>query len=339
MSQNTKVIKIATFNLLNLVLPNQKYYDNQQYSTDDYEKKVEWIVYQLKQMDADIVGFQEVFHKAALQDVLNRSGIYTNAYIAIGNEIGTLPRLAIVSRFPIEEVEVFEDFLPDSILDVESTDETTKVLIPVTKFSRPVLKVKIKLLDRLSAYVYVVHLKSKRPMLLDNENRDNPLHLAKALSRSLIIRTAEATALRGLLMQTLWHKKEPVIVMGDVNDSGLSVTTRIISGEPPHRRLPHDVKRNLWDVILYHVKDIQARRSYHDFYYTHIHNGHYESLDHIMVSEELVTENPLHVGKVGYVSLLNDHLIDQTLSNEKPKRWKTDHGIVVCTIELLTDKI
>jgi hypothetical protein len=108
----------------------------------------------------------------------------------------------------------------------------------------------------------------------------------------------------------------------------------LVSGEPPMRRLPHEVKRKLWDVILYHVKDIQARNSYQDFYYTHVHNGHHESLDHIMVSEELVEENPNSVGKIGYVKVFNDHLIDDTLTNEKIKKWKSDHGLVVTSIEL-----
>ena len=91
-------------------------------------------------------------------------------------------------------------------------------------------------------------------------------------------------------------------------------------------------------MLLYHVKDIQARRSYQDFYYTHIHNGMYESLDHIMVSQELVTENPRYTGRVAQVKVFNDHLIDQTFSTEKPDKYKSDHGIVVCSLELDTER-
>jgi predicted extracellular nuclease len=37
--------------------------------------------------------------------------------------------------------------------------------------------------------------------------------------------------------------------------------------------------------LLYNTKDIQARQSSGDFYYSHIYNGHYEGLDHILVSK------------------------------------------------------
>jgi hypothetical protein len=135
-------------------------------------------------------------------------------------------------------------------------------------------------------------------------------------------------------MDSLQHRQQPVIVLGDVNDGGSAVTSQIVSGEPPWRNLSFEQKQALWDVVLYHVKDIQARQSYQDFYYTHIHNGRYESLDHIMVSQEFVAQNPAHIGRVIYVSLFNDHLIDETLSNEAIEPWQSDHGQVVATIEL-----
>ena len=34
------------------------------------------------------------------------------------------------------------------------------------------------------------------------------------------------------------------------------------------------------------------------------------------------------------VKVFNDHLIDQTFSAEKPDKYKSDHGVVVCTLEL-----
>lgn len=87
-------------------------------------------------------------------------------------------------------------------------------------------------------------------------------------------------------------------------------------------------------MLLYNVKDIQARQSYRDTYYTYIHNGHYESLDHILVSQEFVHQNPSRLGEVEYVSVHNDHLIDETLSDQAVPRWQSDHGQVVTTIRL-----
>lgn len=338
-NSNKKIIKVATFNLLNLVLPERNYYDNQKYTQQEYDKKIDWIARMLQEMNADVVGFQEVFDKEALEDAVKKSGIYKNYEIVIGTQVADLPRVALLSRFPIKKSEVFENFPQDSIIEVEAEEGGEKILLPFKKFSRPVLKVDVEVHPGFTIFFYVVHLKSKRPTLFENESRDNPIHSAKAKSRSLFLRAAESTALRTLLMNTLYKKNLPVIVMGDVNDSGLSVTSQLISGEVPHRKLPQDIKRGLWDVLLYHVKDIQSRRSYGDFYYTHIHNGHYESLDQIMVSEELVGENPNAFGKIGYVKTFNDHLIDRTLTDEKPRKWQSDHGLVVTTIELLLDKI
>ena len=68
------VVKVGTFNVLNLARPGERYYpDEKPYSAAEYEKKAAWIVGQLGRMDADLVGFQEVFHEDALRDVCARS--------------------------------------------------------------------------------------------------------------------------------------------------------------------------------------------------------------------------------------------------------------------------
>ncbi|RMG26762.1 MAG: endonuclease/exonuclease/phosphatase family protein [Bacteroidetes bacterium] len=324
--------RVATFNLLNLVSPNVHYYGKKHYSKQTFNKKKQWICQQLKHMNADIVGFQEVFHEEALQEVVDASGLYPHAQLATANANGSQPVVGLLSRFPIKNVEVIVPF--PEVLDIEGME------IPIREFRRPVLKADVEVRPGLELCCYVVHLKSKRPIYPDGKEveRDDPVERGKGQARALILRAAEAAALRSLLMHTLQKRSKPVIVMGDVNDSGMAVTSRIISGEPPFRKMAREQKKKIWDVLLYHVKDVQARRSYHDFYYTHIHNGHYESLDHIMVSQELVQENPNHIGRVGQVQVLNDHLVDETFSRKKVNSWQSDHGQVVATIELRDPK-
>jgi hypothetical protein len=53
-----------------------------------------------------------------------------------------------------------------------------------------------------------------------------------------------------------------------------------------------------------------------------------------MVSEEFVAQNLHRLGRVTYVSVYNDHLVDQTLENQTIEPWQSDHGQVVATIEL-----
>lgn len=325
--------KVSTFNLYNLVLPNVTYYDRNRYNSEEYAKKITWIAGQLERMDADLIGFQELFHEQALKETVEKIKSYDNAQLIVGyppnyNSERLSPLVALVSRFPVVSHQVYEDFPPEAILGINDQN------IPLKKFSRPVLSVDVQINEQIECTVFVVHLKSKRPILPPGADRNDPVELAKGSARSLIMRATEATALRMILMEKLQNRQHPVIVLGDVNDSGLSVTTQIVTGQPPWYRLPLERKKQIWDVFLYNVKDIQARQSYSDFYYTHIFNGYYESLDHILVSEEWVAQNPSRQGRVRYVSVLNDHLVDETLSFDQVEKWQSDHAQVVASIQL-----
>jgi len=325
---NGRGFKVATFNLYNLVLPNVVYYGDRQYTTPEFKQKKLWIAGQLIAMNADIVGFQEVFHVEALRQALEESKLYPNAKVIAAPRLGEGPVVAMVSRLPVLRHRVYEVFPAAASLTLEG------VTVPMQKFSRAVLAVDVALTPELECTVFVVHLKSKRTIFPDGVDRHDPLEKAKGQARALIQRAGEAIALRFILMEFLKNRNYPVILMGDINDDGRAVTSQILSGEAPFRKTPFEQKQQSWDVLLYHVKEIQARRSYEDYYYTHIHNGHYDSLDHIMVSQEFVAENPHHVARVGYVSVLNDHLVDDTLSQNGVQSWQSDHGQVVASIEL-----
>ena len=319
--------KISSFNLYNLALPEQKYYDRV-YSRADYQQKIQWVAGQLGRMDSDIVGFQEIFHSAALQEALDQSSKYQGASLLIANETGEKPVVGLATRFPVLDHEVIGEFPLQAQLEIEGMP------IPIKNFSRPVLRVKLQIRSTLELVVFVTHLKSKNPQIGEGMDRHNPMERALGKARSLMVRAAEATALRCLLLDYLKGNNNPIVIMGDVNDDGQAVTSEIIAGSPPWRKLPWEKKLKIWDTLLYNVKDIQARQSYRDIYYTHIHNGYYESLDHIFVSQEFLRQNPNHLGYVEYVSLLNDHLIDETLSEEEIPLWHSDHGQVTVTVRL-----
>ncbi|MEM1137920.1 MAG: endonuclease/exonuclease/phosphatase family protein [Bacteroidota bacterium] len=324
-------INIGTFNLLNLSLPNVEYYPRRSYTQETYEKKLVWLGNQLSKMKGDILGFQEVFHDEALLALL-KSNIATAKYNVVSTYDSAntkRPYVALATRFEILEEEVFTDF--PSLVQFDDEE------IAIKRFSRPVLRCKVKLSENMIIQCFVAHLKSKRPDYPDDipwEEKHHPKEIAHAKVRSLVRRTFEAAALRELLLPYLMGKDEPVILMGDLNDNNLAVSTKLISGEPPKKKEKSKVKRKIWDSLLYNVKDIQARMSFHDYYFSHIHNGHYEALDHILVSQEFVAENPKSIGRVVYVKVLNDHILDETLSDEAIPDWQSDHGQVVASIEL-----
>ncbi len=320
--------RIGTFNLYNLVLPELPYYGTRRYSYQEYQQKLKWIANQLGEMDADLVGFQEIFHRAALEEALQASGLYEGANVIVGPERADSPAVGLVSRFPVLDHEFVGQFPPQAQIDIGG------VPIPLQTFSRPVLCARLRLPTGQPVMVFVVHLKSKNPTIDEEADRHDPVERALGKTRSLIRRAAEATAVRCLMLERLKGNDDPVIMMGDINDSGQAVTSEIMTGSPPWRNLDGRAKRRVWDTLLYNVNDIQARQSYRDVYYTHIHNGHYESLDHILVSQEFVRQNPNHIALVEYVKVLNDHLIDDTLTEESVPCWQSDHGQVLVTIEL-----
>lgn len=326
MSEERTYFRVASFNLLNLALPSTVFYGKQQYTEEEYAQKKAWISLQLTKLDADLIGFQELFDEAALREIVKAHPLYRGATVVVGQRRGGSPGVALVSRYPVTARSDYAQFLEQ--LEIEG------LVIPFKDFSRPILKVRVEVRKGLSLEVFVAHLKSKRPLVPEGVDRHDALEISKGKARALLLRATEANALRTILMDTLEHRDTPVVVLGDLNDTHTSVTTRIISGEEPPRYWPTEHKAKVWDTLLYHAKDIQARQSSQDVYYTHIHNGHYESLDHILVSQELVRENPKRVGRVVYVQAFNDHIIDQTLASERANNSESDHAQVVATIEL-----
>ena len=321
-------LKIATFNTMNLALPERQTYPGERLSAVDYEKKADWTANMLTEMDADFVGFQEVFHKKALEDVLTRTGRYEKAVVDLADETGTLPRVGFVSRLPVQRVEVIREFPVEARLDIEGQ------LLPFKSFHRPVFKVWVELPGGHSVVILVVHLKSKRPMVDEGHDRRVPWEHARGQARSLIQRACEAAALRWMVLHEIRHTETPLILLGDLNDSTHAVTSDILQGDHPQRYYPAEVKKKLWDILLYSCGDLQVRKSYKDVYYTHLHDAQYESLDHIFVSQEFVNENPRHLAAVEYLRIYNDHLLDPGLTDEKPRPWISDHGAVVVGLKM-----
>lgn len=320
-------VRIGTFNLFNLVSPDVRFYGGLVYEPALYQQKVDWIARQLDDMRPDIIGFQEVWHQEALATALKRSDATHQHQIVMEGETGHHPEVALATRYPVLEHERIENFTQAMMLKLDD-----EVVVPCERFTHAVLKVRLEMRPGLPVTVFVAHLKSKRPKFLRGEDRSDPVCQAQARARSLVLRATEAIALRQLLLREMEGNEDAVIVLGDLNDTEVSVTSTIVSGDAPPRDWSHADKRRVWDTLLYNTKTIQARQSYRDVYYTHIYNGQYESLDHILVSQEFYRQNREAPGYVEYVTVLNDHLLDETTASERVPLWRSDHGQVVATI-------
>jgi endonuclease/exonuclease/phosphatase family metal-dependent hydrolase len=313
-------IRFATFNVCNLALPGMQFYDNlQPFTPEEYDAKITWIAQQLDTLNADVIGFQEIFSQAALKDVLARTKNYQQAHhIGIDPDpnLRLTPSVALVSRLPLAAAATMTSELPHN-LSVAIPD----VQEQFSKFTRPVLHAQVRAPNGIIVHVLVTHLKSKRPDYRNDEQEDDPNQLGIASLRSLIRRGTEALGLRYLVLDLMQSQRGPTIVMGDFNDVAASVTTQLVMGVGGHTNL------ELQDRLFDSYNLLPCHKSARDVAYTHVHGTTYDTVDHILVSEEFNAASTQAVGEVQDVIYLNDHV---TLRPPEA----SDHGIVMVRIAL-----
>ena len=72
-SEPVTAFTIASFNVKNLIGPDREYYRFQSYTPEEFAWKQDWLADQLLTMDADIIGFQEIFEEDALRAVITET--------------------------------------------------------------------------------------------------------------------------------------------------------------------------------------------------------------------------------------------------------------------------
>lgn len=83
------------------------------------------------------------------------------------------------------------------------------------------------------------------------------------MAMSLTMRAAEAAAFRCILVEErAKNPTQPIIVIGDLNDTLASVTSTLITGHMPWKNLPRDKRDAIWNVLLYSATDTQVRAAY-----------------------------------------------------------------------------
>ena len=312
---------LASCNVLNLASPGRLFYSNQDiYSADEYARKIDWLGAQVRRLNADVMAFQEVWDEAALRDAIAASGLRYPHVGAPGAEQGALgtPCVALASRWPVVEVMSHRDFEPAQFVAVPELGEHRA-------FERPILEALLEMPGgRGTMRVLVAHLKSKRPKFLLNEageaieDRDDPAVAARATLRSLVMRASECAALRLLVHARLARTREPLVLMGDLNDSPHAVTTQMVAAT---QAIAYD--RSARDTALFHAPDVQSDASIRrDVAYSHVYRGWPDVLDQIWVSEEFVAASRFAIGDLRRVDYFNDHL------HEGRDRVRSDHGLV-----------
>ncbi|AWW29303.1 endonuclease/exonuclease/phosphatase family protein [Echinicola strongylocentroti] len=336
---NLREFSLVTFNLYNLNLAGHSMYrDYDGWSDEQYENKITWTSYMLHLLQPDIFGFQELWHEDALKEAFERAGLTASYDILCpshhdGNKI--ICAGAVKKGLLEGEPEWLETFPEKFILKSAGDDpQTPDISVQISSFSRPVLHFKVKLReDREAVSVFVAHLKSKAPTAIYREGwyRDDYDYYKNhsetlGYTLSTIRRSAEAAALRMIILDKLKHTDLPVIVLGDLNNSQLSDTLNIMTGQP---RYLQGLSSGGGDADLYTVATLQEYRSLRDVYYTHIFQNIRESLDHILVSQEFYDNSRKRIWAFDGMEIYNDHLADE---NHKDT-GTNDHGIVKATFK------
>jgi endonuclease/exonuclease/phosphatase family metal-dependent hydrolase len=307
-------IRFATFNAFNLAPAGAKLYDNLlPYTEEEFDAKIDWTARQIDLLDADVIGFQEIFSQAALKLALSRTRNYRDAFhVGFDPEEGAerlTPSVALVSRLPLAEPGVAHALFPEGIaMPAGSRD--------ADRFARPVVHAQVIVAPDVTVDVVVVHLKSKRPDYRSADTGDDPQLYALACLRSLIRRGTEAVALRVLLSNLGRENGRPRVVLGDFNDVADAVTTGIVLGTGASADR------------LFDAYQLQRRQDHlRHVGFSSLHDGHYTTIDHILVSEQFNAALPNAIGEVVDVVYLNDHLV-----LELPAA--SDHGQVLARIRL-----
>ncbi|XQF93843.1 endonuclease/exonuclease/phosphatase family protein [Pseudoalteromonas espejiana] len=217
--------------MFNYLEPPNAYYDFEKiYTAEQWARKQRWIVDYLKQHAPDVIGFQEVFSIVSLQALMAEQGYAYFAVVdspeVIDDFIYKSPVVAIASKYPITATEaVKHNTALASELGLRS-DFT---------FSRKIVRATISLPHVGNTDCYVVHFKSKRPMIEPEINTNALANSANELTpEKNIIETLKAnvagswgsTVQRGseatLLMIEMITRREaaqfPMVLMGDFNN-------------------------------------------------------------------------------------------------------------------------
>ncbi len=355
MANNMRDINFATFNLFNLQLPGKAMYPGgKRYSEEDYRAKIVWSAAALRLLDADVVAFQELWSPEALHDVFAEAKLsdeYTLAFILEGGWDGIAVAAAVRKPWAITAHKRHKQF-PEGFrlkkrkrsmaglqadppqADLEAPEdpgtvpshEDEEIKVKISEFSRSVLQVTVahtRAQEVPPIEVFCTHLKSKLGTRLDKyrDPKIRPHRDALGAALSTIRRTAEATALRIILNETMAGTDVPTVVLGDLNDGQLSNTTNILTDQPSYRFYEGSraAKRN--DDGLYAAVTLQQIRSLSDVYYTHEFKNHREVLDHCLVSEQFYDHSERRRWAFHEMKIWNDFV-------EDPYSVSTDHGIV-----------
>lgn len=343
-----KQVRIATFNLLNFIEPPLACYEYDNiYSNEEWDYKCRWIANQLSEANADIIGFQEVFSPDALEVLCKKQGYPYFSYVGEPQvELGYIcssPPVAITSKYPITHCES---------LAVSETLKQQLMLSTRFDLSRDILKAQINVTDFSPLTVYVVHLKSKRPIFDTHaamhktpEQRLKVVYedITAQVQGSLgatIQRASEVALLHNDFMSNQLLNDHPCIILGDFNDE--------LSSKAISPLVNNDVVKRINNQMVEHL-DYSTQIAYERFKlydafnlikpenkplkkpYTHYYGSNGSSIDHILLSHHFNANHSNAIASVQSFGCQDKHLTNNDYERDKQS---SDHALVFVDLEI-----
>jgi len=328
-------ITLGTFNLFQFAEPPYAWYTKKEkFTPRQWQEKITWIKKQIRKMDCDIIGFQEVFSADALERLVKELGFsyFATADVAKLSQNNPMKyvttTVALASKYPISTMHKVRSHTP-SLKHHGFKGHFT--------FARVPIKATIILPNDQELLIYVAHLKSNRLNAFEYTfGKEHSLAHKKELvfktltdkySVALQQRLCEASS---LFFDIRRSKSKPSVLLCDLNDKTYSLTIEALTNQKYH-----DDKRK--EHFILHDA------SYH--YTAKVYNPHPEAkapvrkstsyflgkgnvLDYIFISDHLNKKHKDHIAEVSYYTVLDEHL----QANKDGSLLTSDHAQVVCEL-------
>ncbi|HEA19158.1 MAG TPA: endonuclease/exonuclease/phosphatase family protein [Pseudoalteromonas prydzensis] len=320
--------------------PNAFYEFERIYSAEQWAKKQRWIVDYLTEYQPDVIGFQEVFSVESLKTLLHKAGYHYFAVVdepqVIDEFIYKRPVVAIAARFAINEIAAVEH---------DNDVAQTIGLSADFTFSRKVLRATIAMPHIGDVDCYVVHFKSKRPMLeVEQTSQLAPeqhiiAHLTADIAGgwgSTVQRGSEATLLMLEMIKRRETTQNPMLLMGDFNNNLidgvlshlLTDSLRSVSAFDSKAQLAQYCLNDAWQLF---VKSQKTTATEFIRTPTHYFGASSSVLDYILLSCEFDTGYDDSFYEVSDYHTYDRHLINPEFERDDQS---TDHGVVMITLTL-----
>lgn len=304
-------LTFATANLFNFIEPPAAFYEfDNIYEDAAWQGKCHWTEKELTELNADIIGLQEVFSIDAARALCEKLGYPYFATVeqpsVESDYIYSKPVVAIASKYPITNLQKV----------TPPVDQCRGYSLTLPDFSRHPIHVSIDVPELGEIDVYVCHLKSQRVTESEHPDLELPI-LGSWLSSQQ--RSWEALMLR-LYMESVYQlSPKPTVLLGDMNQAITSDTTGLLIKQVD--QTPQGlVLKDSWELL---TNTHQTRPA------THYHFATGNVLDYILMSQEFHPDSDRSLADVVHYQTLDSHLINPNYQQDK---YASDHAFVAATV-------